>query len=222
MEINIKKETILIATVALLVGAVGGYCVGHTKGEWRSGYLHDRFDKNEQFEANHFGKEYDHMGMMRGGGDNDLYGMHMGMMVSSEKEFLTEMIPHHQEAVDTAKITLERGATTPEIRALLEGIITTQEKEIAEMKQWYQTWYGEEYKNTGEYHEMMRDLENLSGEDIDRAFLGDMIRHHMGAIMMARSVTPYIEHDEIKTLTTNILDTQSREITEMQQMLQGL
>ncbi|MCA9354561.1 MAG: DUF305 domain-containing protein, partial [Candidatus Kaiserbacteria bacterium] len=61
-----------------------------------------------------------------------------------------------------------------------------------------------------------------SGEAIDRAFLSDMIMHHMGAIMMARSVEPHIEHDEIKNLAANIIKTQSEEINEMRIMLRNL
>jgi len=69
---------------------------------------------------------------------------------------------------------------------------------------------------------MMRDLENLSGVGIDRAFLEDMIDHHMGAIMMANAVQEYIEHDEMRELTKNILDTQTKEIVEMRQLLREI
>ncbi len=69
---------------------------------------------------------------------------------------------------------------------------------------------------------MMRELENLSGAELDRVFLEDMVMHHMGAIMMARSVRPYIEHEEVKVLADAIEETQSDEITLMQQMLEVL
>ena len=151
------------------------------------------------------------MGMMNGMD----HGM---MMVGSEKEFITEMIPHHQEAVDTAKEVLARGATTPEIKTLVQNIITAQEKEIADMKAWYQTWYGTAYQPSGNYKPMMRDLESLSGQAIDKAFLEDMVMHHMGAIMMAQSVQQYIEHEEVQTLSEAIISSQSAEIKLMQQL----
>ncbi|MEZ4156682.1 MAG: DUF305 domain-containing protein [Candidatus Paceibacterota bacterium] len=148
---------------------------------------------------------------------------HSQMMVTNEKDFIEGMIPHHQEAIDTAKEVLERGNVTPGINELLENIVAAQTQEIESMKAWYQDWYGTPYQaDASEYSHMMRSLEGLSGKEIDQTFLEDMIFHHMGAIMMARSVAPYAEHEEIKNLTQAIIQTQAKEIDQMQQMLQGM
>lgn len=167
-------------------------------------------------------KEGMHMmpdGTMMSHGDMD----HMNMTVKSEREFLEGMIPHHQEAVDTAKEVLARGATTPEIKQLVEAIVVAQEKEIAMMKEWYQSWYGSAYVETPEaYQPMMRDLSTLSGIELDRVFLEDMVMHHMGAVMMAQSVKAYIEHPEMAALTEAIIATQMEEIQLMEKLRQGL
>ncbi len=156
------------------------------------------------------------MGMM-GGMDHSM------MMVKSEREFLKGMIPHHQEAVDTAKQVIARGGSTPEIKKLAEDIIVAQEKEIAMMKEWYQAWYGEAYvADPKDYKPMMRDLSTLRGAALDKVFLEDMVMHHMGAIMMAQSVQPYIENQEITDLTKAIMETQAAEIELMRQMLKTL
>jgi uncharacterized protein (DUF305 family) len=154
-------------------------------------------------------------------GENSMEHMD-SMMVTSERAFLEGMIPHHQEAVVTAREVIARGATAPEVTTLVQNIVTAQEAEIAAMKSWYETWYGEPYVDTERYEPMMRDLTNLSGTALDRAFLEDMIMHHMGAIMMARSVQPYIEHTEIANLTAAIVATQSEEIAMMREMLEFL
>lgn len=156
------------------------------------------------------------MGMM-GGMD------HSAMMVKSEREFLEGMLPHHQEAVDTAKEVIARGGSTPEIKKLAEDIVVAQEKEIAMMKSWYQSWYGEAYvADPQAYEPMMRDLSTLSGAALDKVFLEDMVMHHMGAVMMAQSVQPYIEHKEITDLSKAIVETQTEEIQLMKKLLTGL
>ncbi len=160
--------------------------------------------------------------LMHSSSNNDAPGMmdHSMMTVASERAFLEGMIPHHQEAVATAKEVLARGGTTPEIRQLTSDIITAQEKEIAEMQAWYQDWYGEAYAAVpGAYEPMMRDLTALSGSELDTVFLEDMIMHHMGAIMMAHSVARHIEHEEIVTLSNAIIETQTAEIALMRQLL---
>lgn len=211
-----------MTVIALLVGGISGYAIA---------------DKDKSYGMQQHGQDESMsstMGMHRmpdgtimGGPDSGMGGMNqmdhmMAMMVASERAFIEGMIPHHQEAVDTAKEVIERGGTTPEIKELVENIVVAQEAEIALMKQWYQDWYGEVYVDNGQYMPMMRELENLSGAELDRVFLEDMIMHHMDAIMMARSVQPYIEHDEIAELTQAIVSTQSAEIAQMRQMLQSL
>jgi uncharacterized protein (DUF305 family) len=52
-----------------------------------------------------------------------------------DRDFVLMMIPHHQGAIEMAKVELEHGAD-PAIRALAEAIIAAQEKEIADMQAW--------------------------------------------------------------------------------------
>lgn len=228
---NIKTQLLAVGLIGLLVGVIIGFCIS----EKDDHYHEDKYGMGmmeEEEDCGHGGHgcglttndKSQGMGKMMIGEDDDMGDIHSmhDMMVSSEREFIEEMIPHHQEAVDTAKEVIARGATTPEIRTLVDGIVVTQEKEIADMKAWYQDWYGEEYQDKGVYQSMMRDLENLSGIDIDRAFLEDMIKHHMGAIMMARSVQSYAEHEEMKNLVKAVGETQSEEVILMRQLLGGL
>jgi uncharacterized protein (DUF305 family) len=144
------------------------------------------------------------------------------MAVTSEKEFIEQMIPHHEEAITTAREVLLRGATNQGMVDLLNNIITTQTAEVKLMEESYSEWFGKEYEMYGEYTPMMRNLSPYEKEQLDKVFLHDMTMHHMGAIMMARSLQPHLEHETMRELTRNIVVNQSEEIKIMQQLFGDL
>ena len=57
------------------------------------------------------------------------------MSGNADKDFAMMMIPHHQGAIDMAKVELQHGKD-PKLRAMAEMIVKAQEKEIAELKAW--------------------------------------------------------------------------------------
>lgn len=59
-----------------------------------------------------------------------------------EKVFITDMIPHHQGAVDMAKLLLEDKTIRPELVKFANDIIVAQEAEIVTMKMWLKEWFG--------------------------------------------------------------------------------
>ena len=61
--------------------------------------------------------------------------MHVKLTGDPDVDFRTSMIPHHQGAVDMAKVALEF-AKDPETKKMAQAIITDQEREIAEMQAW--------------------------------------------------------------------------------------
>ncbi|MCP9229147.1 DUF305 domain-containing protein [Mesorhizobium sp. LMG 17147] len=66
--------------------------------------------------------------------------MHTDMMAieysgNADVDFARGMIPHHQAAIDMAKIELANGKD-PEIRKLAQAVIAAQQAEIKQMQDW--------------------------------------------------------------------------------------
>lgn len=160
--------------------------------------------------------------------------MSSGMMNASpldsnapfDQRFLDQMIVHHQGAVMSAQMMIA-DAARPELRDLAQRIITGQQREIDQMRQWRSDWYGA--TNAGSMPDMMgggmmggmmnRDqMRQMMGAnaDLDQMFLQMMIPHHAVAIAMAEQSLNQAEHPEIKTLALGIVATQRAESAEMQ------
>ncbi|MBD2041889.1 DUF305 domain-containing protein [Microcoleus sp. FACHB-672] len=79
-----------------------------------------------------------HQGMM----SMDMMGMDMQALKNAadfDKEFIKQMIPHHQSALMMAEMVLDT-AENAEIRNLAKSIIESQNAEIKQMQQWQQAW----------------------------------------------------------------------------------
>lgn len=142
-----------------------------------------------------------------------------------DRNFIANMIAHHQGAVDMAKQALTN-AKHEELKTMANDIISAQETEISQMQQWQKDWgYPSTSADNMMDHSAMgmmdnmasmgAELEGKTGDDFDKAFIEQMIMHHQSAINMAAPGKDNAQHQEVKDLTAAIVEAQSKEISQM-------
>ncbi|MBC7707946.1 DUF305 domain-containing protein [Polaromonas sp.] len=132
--------------------------------------------------------------------------------------FITMMSEHHAGAIAMAQV-VDAEAVHSEVRDLAGQIISAQNKELADMKAWAAEWNYTYYEPSGRaVSSMSAGMNGKSGEALDKQFLTDMVSHHNSALDMAMLSAGRAKHTEIKTLSANILSSQTNEITHMKQL----
>ncbi len=170
--------------------------------------------------------------------DNSMmwHTMNHADMVSSEFDFIYLMIPHHQEAVDTSK-SLNSITQNAELKTLTQNIINGQSQEISMMKWWLQKFYPDTVYEGMWYMPMMRDTSSISAiTTIEKTWIEDMIWHHQWAVDMANKVLTLMKQQDpliklsaegnahreaVRTFAQEVIDAQTKEITQMKIMLQS-
>lgn len=148
---------------------------------------------------------------------------------SVSRDFILQMIPHHQAAVSMSAELLKYSGLKP-LRCIAENIITTQENGICEMKAALDGCSC--CKNSGQevcqYQRRFRDISRImfaqmkcaprdSGVNVD--FIQEMIPHHRGAILMSENALQYPICPQLKPILDNIIRTQTQGIEKMQEIL---
>lgn len=154
----------------------------------------------------------DHSGMNHGGSAS---GTTATATAPFDAMFIDGMTVHHQGAITMAQQALSQ-AEHDEVKQLAQEIVTAQEREIEQMRDWRTQWYAGVPATSG----MAMDMGDMRVSDdtrmpFDQRFLAAMIGHHQGAIDMAREALTQAEHSEIKQLAQEIITAQEREIAQM-------
>ncbi|MER7742389.1 DUF305 domain-containing protein [Streptomyces sp. NPDC096538] len=152
-----------------------------------------------------------------------------GQHNAADVAFAKGMIPHHRQAVEMADLAPER-AQSPEVKRLAADIKKAQDPEIKTLSGWLTSW-GEEVPAEGAMdHSMhsgmegmmsakeMTELENASGKAFDTAFTEMMIKHHEGAVEMAKAEQADGAYEPTKKMAGQIITSQSAEIEQMNKL----
>ncbi|MGR4853964.1 DUF305 domain-containing protein [Streptomyces sp. LARHCF252] len=152
-----------------------------------------------------------------------------GQHNAADTAFAQGMIPHHRQAVEMADLAPSR-AQSAEVKELAEQIKKAQDPEIKTLSGWLTSW-GEKVPAEGAMDhsahgtggmmtaEEMDKLEKASGKAFDAAFMEMMIKHHEGAVAMAKTEKTEGAFPDAKKMADAIITSQTAEIQKMNELL---
>ncbi|MCT4353525.1 DUF305 domain-containing protein [Streptomyces sp. Je 1-79] len=150
--------------------------------------------------------------------------------------FAQAMIPHHQQALEMARLADGRAEDTG-VKKIVADVEKAQDPEIRKMRAWLKGWGRPESTDQGGHgaghgggHSMagmmseqdMKELANLRGTAFDRKFAELMIAHHEGAVEMAETEQKDGRDATAKKLAADVVRTQTAEIAELRKILDRL
>lgn len=146
----------------------------------------------------------------------------------ADTHFMQGMIHHHQQAVEMSALVPDRTARR-DVRLLGKRIDTSQESEIALMRDWLER--RGEATDTEHMHmpgmlspAQMDELRRSTGREFDRLFLTWMIMHHEGALTMVGNlfaVRGAAQDHDIFRFASDVDADQRAEISRMRTMLEN-
>lgn len=154
-----------------------------------------------------------------------------------DAQFMQDMIPHHNQAVQMAALVADR-TNRPELIDVAGRINASQADEIKFMQQWlsdrnekspdptaHDAMHTSHKKAGMASPEQMTQLAAANATDFDRLFLELMITHHEGAVKMVEELheQPGSAYDPVLfEFTNDVVNDQTAEIERMNGLLAGL
>ena len=140
-----------------------------------------------------------------------------------DRAFVADMIPHHESAIEMAKIAQKRGKSEF-VKNLADDIIRTQSAEITTLRSEDEQLASDGVEKgdlgMGDMKSMDMDMSMLETADpFDEEFMRMMIDHHQDAVDMANVELEKGGDPELKALAQDVIDAQTREIDEMREQL---
>ncbi len=144
--------------------------------------------------------------------------------------WMSQMIAHHNTAVQMANSVLKNGKDTKTKKAA-QDVVRAQSAEIKQMTHWLKSWYNAkpdpmqmEMMNTDMKPMMQAVMGGTKGMmgDADRNFLENMVPHHQSAVNMAKLARTKAVRPELKTFARGVITVQSKEIAQYQMWLKAM
>jgi uncharacterized protein (DUF305 family) len=154
---------------------------------------------------------------------------------AADTTFAQMMIPHHAQAVEMSDMVLKKQDIPAEVTALATQIKAAQAPEIEQMTGWLKSWNESATASAGAHSghgtggmsgmmsaDDMKKLDAAQGTEAAKLFLTQMIAHHEGAVMMAKTEESSGQNAEAIALSKTIITIQEKEIQEMKALLAKL
>ncbi|WGX98952.1 DUF305 domain-containing protein [Nocardioides sp. L-11A] len=142
--------------------------------------------------------------------------------------FASMMIVHHEQAIEMSDIVLGQAGVDPAVVELAEAVKAAQGPEIEQLRGWLVAWgadpdgqgmAGMDHGDGMMSEDDLAALETAGGAEASRLFLEQMIVHHEGAVAMARTEVADGRNPDAVRLARTIIDAQTAEIQEMNDLL---
>lgn len=138
----------------------------------------------------------------------------------NDLELIDFFIPHHERAIEMARLEVERGASAT-VKEQAQRIIQSQADGLARMRKARASLSVGNPSEPNDPHmggEMMM-MHTLQGDVLDRVFAEEMIAHHASGIPVAERALPNLVRRDMKELAGSMFTDQSIEIGELEQFL---
>lgn len=134
------KESYLYGIIGLLLGIViAWFFATNAVNSQNMGVMRMMGMRDSAFMRERFGKPNSEMSHAM---EDMMIGLENRTGDEFDKAFLSEMIEHHEGAINMATEALS-DAKHQEIKDMAKAIIDAQTKEVEQMKQWQKTWYNQ-------------------------------------------------------------------------------
>lgn len=151
----------------------------------------------------------------------------MTMTMDPDVDFAEMMMMHHQGAINMAQVELSAGSNDS-LKRFAQKVITDQQAEMMQFQTILATLtvdsmdmdYMQEQMDNMDKSEKAADVQIITG-DIDNDFATLMMVHHQSAIDDASGYLHHGSNAQLKTIATNIVTTQTKEIQELANWLKA-
>ena len=139
-----------------------------------------------------------------------------------EISFLTNMIHHHQMAIEMSK--LAHGRSSDALHDFSHEMMEKQGSEIEKMTKWLDEWHRQKPSEMEHTDPSMRKsmaamerLKQLKGAEFDKLFVQEMTSHHLEGIQLAELAKLKSDHPELRQFATQMVTDQQKDIEKMKE-----